>query len=131
MQPSKYEGLDVLPADKVTNSAGDLLRGARMSTLLQEFAADYDRVVFDLPPLMLVADVETFADQLDGVVLLIREEAVPRRIVMASVGRLRRSGIRIVGAILNGVRSERHGYAYYSHERYGEGGKPPFARSAG
>ena len=121
VQPSKHEGLDIIPAGRVTRSPGDLLRGVRVRALVAELAAEYDRVVFDMPPLMAVADVETFADKLDGVVLLIRGEVVPRRFVAASVGRMRRSGIRPVGAILNAVRSKRHGYSYYRYEGYGRG----------
>lgn len=129
VQPSKYEGLDVLPAFKATSSAGDSLRGARVRALVEELAEDYDRVVFDLPPLVGMADVETFAHQLDGVVLLVRAETVHRRIVAAAIGRLRRSGVRTVGTILNAVRPQRRGQAYYY--RYYGSEAVPSGRSRG
>lgn len=132
VRPSGYPGLDVLPTGRVSRSVSDLLRGAHVRRFVQDVAAAYDLVVFDLPPVMAVADVETFANQLDGVVLVVRAEAVPRRIVATTSARLRRAGIKMVGTVLNAVRPQRYGYHYYYYKGYGSTeGETPRQRSAG
>lgn len=121
VQASGAPGLDVLVAGRHRGAAGELLSGARSLALLAELEGEYDMVVFDLPPALVVADVETFAHRLDALLLLYREDGLPRQAVEAAVRRLRQSGAKLVGAILNASRataSEDGGYygnGYGSH----------------
>ena len=119
--PSGIEGLDLLPAGRPMGSPNDLLRTAGAKHLLEEFKGVYDHVVFDLPPAMIVSDVETFADEFDAVALVYRSGGVSRGMLIRTVQRLRQSGVDLAGVVLNFVRhSSAGGYGYYG-EGYGYG----------
>ena len=54
VQPSQYERLDVLPADRslrqLERQLGDDDKAKRLKKLLKDFDRDYDRVLLDCPP---------------------------------------------------------------------------------
>jgi succinoglycan biosynthesis transport protein ExoP len=66
-------GLSFLPAivkQRIPHSA-DLLSGAQMDQLIQEFTGNFDYVIIDLPPLDVVVDARAIASKLDTFILAI------------------------------------------------------------
>lgn len=114
-------GIDILPAGRPGSSPNDLLRDDYARELLEEFRDAYEHVVFDLPPAMIVSDVETFAGELDAVVLVYRSGGVSRALLSRTVQRLRQSGVELAGVVMNFVsQSYAEGYGQYSYG-YGYG----------
>ncbi len=111
--------LFVLRAGRLRGSAGDVLTQANTSGLIDELAVAFDMIVFDLPPAMVVADVETFSHRLDALALLYHAGGLPRDTVTACVSRLRQAGARLAGTVMNAYRPERtvHG-GYYGKSYY-------------
>jgi capsular exopolysaccharide synthesis family protein len=121
IRSSHYAGLDLLPAGMPSTSPNDLLRDDYVRQLLEEFRDAYDHVVFDLPPALIVSDVETFAGELDAVALVYRTGGVSRGMLVRTVQRMRQSGVDLAGVILNFVRpSHGEGYGNYGYG-YGYG----------
>ncbi|HED64093.1 MAG TPA: polysaccharide biosynthesis tyrosine autokinase [Planctomycetes bacterium] len=119
---TELEGLAVLCCGSWRGTPGEALSGERPAQLIDEFLAEYDVVLFDLPPAVVVADVEAFAHKLDAIVLLYRAGGVPREVFQAALRRLKTSRANLVGAILNAVRPTRagsrsyYGYGYENDE---------------
>ena len=118
-----HENLDVLPAGRCKARPGELLAGERALPVIDELVAEYDLVVFDLPPAVLVADVANFATKLDAILLLYRSGGVPGRLLANAANRLRQAGVHLMGVILNavyvgrGVGGYGYGYGYGYAER--------------
>lgn len=114
------ENLFVLPAGTARGAGVKALAGSTIEGLIDEFAAEFDVVVFDVPPALSVADLEGFAHRLDAVLLLYRSEGHPSSAVETAVRRLRQSGAPLVGCLMNGVRALKHsGYYQYGYGDYG------------
>lgn len=119
---TEVETLSVLTAGHYRGTPGEALSSDTVSRLIDEFLSEYDLVVFDLPPAVLVADVEVFAHKLDALVLLYRSGGVPREAFVSAVRRVRASGAKLAGLILNAVQPSRtdsrgyHTYGYGSPE---------------
>jgi capsular exopolysaccharide synthesis family protein len=119
--------LDVLPAGRCRGRAGEVLASPNVGPLLESLSEDYDLVVFDLPPAVVVADVANFANQLDALVLLYRCGGVPGRLLESAADRLRKAGVNLVGVIFNAVVAHSgpggygYGYGYGYANSYGEG----------
>ena len=79
----------------------------------------YDLVVFDVAPVLAVADIECLASQLDTVLLLCRSTKTTDAQVRDSVTRLRQVGANVVATVLNGVRQRRGDYGYGYGYGYG------------
>jgi capsular exopolysaccharide synthesis family protein len=112
------ENLWVLPAGDARGAGVKRLAGPAIEGLIEQFAAEFDVVVLDVPPALSVADLEGFAHRLDAVMLLYRSEGHPSSAVETAVRRLRQSGAPLVGCLLNGVRPLKH--AGYYHYGYGD-----------
>ncbi len=118
--PTTVPDLDVLPAGFHRGKPGDLLARPEIGTLVDTLADNYDVVVFDLPPALVVADVEIFAHKLDAMLLLYRADGAAREAIQSAASRLRQTGSNLVGCVLNAVRpSHGRSSAYYSYYDYG------------
>jgi capsular exopolysaccharide synthesis family protein len=121
VQSTSNPDLSVLMAGHLKGGAGEALTGPRAGELIEEWKATYDLVVFDLPPALVVADVEAFAYSLEAIVLLYRAGGLPAAAVETACVRLRQSGAKLVGAVMNAFRHERRGSGYYgAYGGYGQ-----------
>jgi len=112
--------LSVLPAGPGSHRAADLI-GPRLSSLLDEFAKEYDLVILDSPPLLGFAECLQMATAADGVLIISRAGETKRRAVAEVISVLQRLRANIVGVVLNQVsqNTSSDGYSYYGYYRYG------------
>ena len=117
---SLSNNVDVLPAGSCTGRPGELLASELAKPIIEQLTEEYDLVVFDLPPAVVVADVANFASKLDALILLYRSGGVDGRMVSATASRLRRAGVNLIGVIVNAVviQSTPGGYGYSYEESY-------------
>ncbi|MHB0971445.1 MAG: GumC family protein [Thermoanaerobaculia bacterium] len=126
---TKVNNLFVVPAGPISPNPSGLLSSDAMAKLLDFFGANFDYVLFDSPPVSLVADAQVLGNLTDGVVLCARGGRTPREIVARTRDLLIHSNVRILGVVIN--RLEEHGgaYGYYYGERYGYGERERELRS--
>jgi succinoglycan biosynthesis transport protein ExoP len=117
--------LTLLPAGLGSHRAADLI-GPRLSTLLDEFAKEYDLVFLDSPPLLGFAECLQIATAADGVLIVSLAGDTRRMAVAEVISVLNRLRANIVGVVLNQMsqKTSADGYSYYgyykySHYRYG------------
>lgn len=105
--------LDLLTSGSVPPNPSELLRSSRMKELILEVQKEYDRVLFDCPPLLGLADATILSANVDGVLLVVGANEVDRRTVQKAKESLEKVRTRILGVILNKVRPEHSGYGEY------------------
>lgn len=118
---TKVANLFVIPSGPVSPNPSGLLSSNAMQMLLEFFTTNFDYVLFDSPPVSLVADAQLLGNLTDGVVLCAHGGKTPREMIARTRDLLVRSNVRILGVLIN--RLEEHGgaYGYYYGERYGYG----------
>jgi capsular exopolysaccharide synthesis family protein len=132
--PTEVPNLWVTPSGPIPPNPSELLSSDRMRDWLKAVRARFDFVVLDTPPALAVTDATIVGMLADGVVLTLRSGKVTREEARLCRDRLRQSGIKILGAVLNRYRSLQTGlgkrYRYY--EAYGaEESEPRAAGKAG
>jgi polysaccharide biosynthesis transport protein len=111
-------------------SPADLMSSRSMRGLLDELRRSYDWIVVDSPPVGAVAEPLLLSPLMDGVVMVVGAEMVPRKAVRESLDRIRGTGARVLGVVLNRAQVEKHSYYYghyYGHYygvRYGQAQAP-------
>ncbi len=132
VQDSEIENLDILSAGVHRGKPGDLMAQHDFGSFVEDLKASYDVIVFDLPPALVVADVENLAHKLDALLLLYRSDGVAREAVRAAAARMRQTGCNLVGTVLNAVRPEhgKGGSYYHSYYEYTEEKEPVFRKGA-
>ncbi len=79
---------------------------------------EYDFVLFDSPPLLIVSDAGILAPRMDGVILVISSGRTTRRASIQAKIQLERLKANLVGVILNQVERGESGYYPYKYYPY-------------
>ena len=118
--PSGMPNCDVIVAGPLPPNPAELLGSDAMRRMINEMAAEYDQVLFDGSPVMVVSDACILSTQVDGVVLVIRAGRNSTGIVQKAAGQLQRIGAHVLGAVLQGVRTTAGGYLRKNYETFYE-----------
>lgn len=94
----------LLNAEGVSDS-GRLVSSRNLDKLLRWAGENYDFVVLDLPPMSKVTDAERIMDVVDGSLLVVRQNAAPAKALNKTIASLNRGKAKMLGCVLNNVRS--------------------------
>jgi len=129
LQPKHTQQMPVRRPDILTAGPSPLnpiawLSSHRMTELLEEWSQAYDYVLIDTPPVVGVADAQSLAAKVDGVVLVVGVDQATRPAVTRAIELLMGTGCNIPGVVVNLVDRDRQGYghprsygAYYGKSR--------------
>lgn len=108
-------GIRIIPSGPLPPNPSELLGSARMIQLIEEMKEYADVVIFDTPPIMSVTDAVVLSTKVDGVIMVLHSGHVPVKVAQRALMQLKKVGVRIFGAVLNTVESnrEKQHYHYY------------------
>lgn len=118
ISPTLAEGLWVLTSGPLPPNPAELLGSGRMKDLLPRLVEEYDIVLIDTPPVLAVTDAAVLAPQVDAAVLVARAGVTRLDMLQEAKASLEKTGVHLLGAVLNGLRPESDGYYYYYHYKY-------------
>jgi len=100
-----FEKLTLLQAGRVPANSTELLHSEKMNNLIKELKSRYsDRyIIIDSPPIMSTSEPDVLAEQVDGVVVVVRAGMTPREIVEDVVSQINPD--KLLGVIMNDVKS--------------------------
>jgi tyrosine-protein kinase Etk/Wzc len=116
------DNLHVITAGTRPPNPSEILSSTRFREFLKEAAKDYNFVFIDSPPILPVADASGIATLVDGVFLVYKVGKIGRGVLRRAKSNLENVDAKLVGVILNGVRSDEgpEYYRYHSHYYYGQ-----------
>jgi Mrp family chromosome partitioning ATPase len=99
-----------------------------MAELIDEWREEYNYVIIDSPPILMVSDALEVASRADDAVMIIRAGLTRKKAITRSFELLSRSKIHILGAIINDIDLDIENlYTYssrgYGYKYYGENGR--------
>lgn len=112
---SGIPNLNIITSGKPTMSPNDIFDQADIPGFLQELKFYFDTVIIDSPPIIPVSDPMLFADQVDGVIMVVKSGSTQREVVLRAVNLLNNSAVNLMGIILNDQESV---LPYYYKDRY-------------
>lgn len=110
-----YPNLDVLPAGKRATNPTQILTSPAFEQMLNELAEKYDRIIIDTPPIAAVSDVLSLLSYSDGVIYVMKFNAVKRKTAKSNLRRILESNTPVFGAILNQISTVVASYYYSSY----------------
>ena len=109
-------GLDVMPAGLLPPNPLELLGSEKFTALLQQLEAQYDRIVIDTPPTLIVSDALVTGRIAAGAIIVVKASATRLKLIHATISKLIKHGIAIDGVIVNQVNEkitkQEYGKAY-------------------
>jgi polysaccharide biosynthesis transport protein len=109
IRPTHAEGLWLLTAGYCDIDAIHALATEQIQPVFEKIRAEYDFIVIDGAPVLGMSDSLIFGQYCDGVILSVRRDfsAMPK--INQAAELLRGVGIRLIGAVVNGVASNSDG----------------------
>ena len=97
------DNLSVLPAGFTPHNSLFLIDSPQMNTLLNDFDRNYDFIIFDTPPLVLLPDVLTLGKMADGILLVVRPGIIDVASATTAKIQLNQSDLKVLGLVMNGI----------------------------
>ena len=110
VRKTPLDNLDYLAAGPAPPNPSELLGSDYLRELVNAATAEYDQILFDLPPVLLVSDALVLGTTVDGVILVCRARANSRGVAGRAAQQLTRINARILGTVLNAAQVRRGGY---------------------
>lgn len=123
------KNLSVMPAGKRVPNLAELFGRSELPAFLQGVAVGFDRVVIDSAPVLAVSDTLLLAPHAGTVCLVVRARTTPGPAAVRAVEKLRESGAKIAGFVLNALPIRNGGY-YYHYQAPGYGSDEVYGASA-
>jgi capsular exopolysaccharide synthesis family protein len=114
--------LSVLVAGSRPVNPTELLESQFFIDFIERVLEEYDHVIFDSGPMLMVSESVAMAPRVDGVVTVVRARGNSRGLLQRLRDELRRVKAEHIGVVLNAVRSQGGGYygrnikSYYQYE---------------
>ena len=115
------------------NNSTELIRSEGMKKLLAQAKRNVDVVIIDTPPMDACPDAECLTELADAVILVVRQDATPARMINDAIDAINASDAMLFGCIFNNVyaadinesysygSSGKYGYGKYGYSKYGSG----------
>lgn len=114
-------GLDILPSGTIPPNPSELLVSPRFISMINRLKEEYDYIIFDTPPIGVVADALLLKDLVAGFVIVIRERSTTHGDIQNLIDSAKMADCKILGFVkvgcIKGKKRGRRGY-YYNYYNY-------------
>lgn len=115
IQPNMW----VCTAGSIPPNPAELLGSEQMAVTLKALSDLFDVIIVDLPPVTVVSDAAVVSKQVDGMVVVVRQDYCDRDSLASLVRQLQFAGSKILGFVMTGSTTHNRSYKRYG-KVYGE-----------
>ena len=118
LQETQVPNLAVMSAGPKPMNPTELFESQLLIDFIDRALEEFDHVIFDSGPLMVVAEAQAMAPRVDGVVSVVRAKTNNRGLLQRMRDELRKNKAEHLGVVLNAVRAQGGGYYRKSIQTY-------------
>ena len=107
--------LDIILSGNIPPNPAELLSNGRLEKLLAEAKKDYDFIIIDTPPTLLVTDTLVISHLVDTTLYVVRADYTPKKILEFSVNLSDKGKLKNMAYVINNVGSNYKGYGNYGY----------------
>jgi len=116
---AEYDNLAVISCGDLPPNPTELLSSKRFEMVLNVLKETYEYIIVDLPPVAEVSDALIASKLMDGMIVVVRQDYVDKRILDDAIHQLNLSNARIIGLVMNCAHYETK-YGKYKYKKYGK-----------
>ncbi|MBN4056888.1 CpsD/CapB family tyrosine-protein kinase [bacterium AH-315-J21] len=118
IKKTELDRLDIITAGKHIDNPTEVFDASRIGRLIDEVADQYDFIILDSPPVLPVSDPMLLAEEVDGVLLVVKAGETQRDVVVRARDLLTGSTDRLLGVVLNNLNNSLPYYFNPNYYRY-------------
>jgi len=118
----KVDGVDIITAGTKTPFPTKIIQSPKLKTLIEQLRGEYDYILIDTTPVIVVTDALLVSQLVDGFLLVCAQHSTRKREFQDAVEVLTRANAPVIGGVMtmvtedDGLRKGRYGYNYnYSY----------------
>ena len=129
IQETDVDNLYLIPAGNVPPNPSELLVSTKMQTLIDQLSQNFDIIIFDAPPCLIVADALILARLVDFSIIVTAQNTTKMDNLKRTKSAIENVGGKVAGVVLNKVQINAKSYenSYYYGEKLSNV-KPPKRR---
>ncbi|MEH2455815.1 GumC family protein [Nostoc sp.] len=105
--------LSVITSGPIPPDPTKLLSSQKMKQLMADLHNSFDLVIYDVPPLVGLADASLIVPHTDGLLIVARIQKTNSSMLKAALDNLKISRLNILGIVGNGQKNTKNSYYYY------------------
>jgi tyrosine-protein kinase Etk/Wzc len=109
------ENLDIILSGTIPPNPAELLSNGRLEKLIAEAKKEYDFIIVDTPPTLLVTDTLVISHLVDTTLYVVRADYTPKKILEFSVNLSDKGKLRNMAYVINNVGANYKGYGTYGY----------------
>jgi capsular exopolysaccharide synthesis family protein len=113
-----YDSLDVITCGVIPPNPAEMLGSNQMEAFIESIENEYDYIIFDTPPVGLVADTAVLSKMLDGIVWVVSYGKTVKETARFAKETLDSVNANIIGCVFNSVKADSYGNRGY-YRKYG------------
>ena len=124
IKSTEVTNLHAITSGTLPPNPSELLSSGRMSEILKLLGDQFNTVIIDSPPTLLVTDAIVLAQRVDGVLLVVKPSVTKWASLKQAIEQLQRVKANLLGVVVNDVNVGRSRYYYYRgyyKQKYGKG----------
>jgi capsular exopolysaccharide synthesis family protein len=107
--------LYVLTCGPIPPNPAELISSRAMNEFFESALNEFDMVVFDSPPVLVVTDAQLLANKCDGTVLVVSSGFTEKENALKAKERLTAAQGKLLGVVLNNKKQDQSQQYYYYH----------------
>jgi polysaccharide biosynthesis transport protein len=116
----KMPNLHIMASGPTPPLPSELLGSKHMEDMIAALRLEYDFIIIDTPPTLVVTDAQVISRMADAIVLLVRYGTVQRHVAQRSIDLLERSRAHFLGIAINAVDLRAPEYSEYYGRKYSD-----------
>lgn len=120
IQPTASRRLWMMGAGRIPENPSELLSSTNLEAVVTELSGDFDLVVIDSPPVLVVTDAVITSRAVDGVVLVARSSETPQQALRVAMRSLAMADAKLLGVVLNDVSTVDAGHYFGDPKGYAD-----------
>ncbi len=116
---TQIPNLHLVPSGPLPPNPSEILGSQRMRQFVETLAGQFDRIIFDSPPVLAMADSAVLATLSDGVLLVVKVGTVPHDLLRRATEQIEAVKAKVLGVLLSQADLRRDSYYYrYYYQNY-------------
>jgi len=108
--------LDFISCGTIPLNPAELLGSKKLELFINELSKNYDRIIFDAPPVLAATDAVVLSTKVDTTILVFKAGFTHKQAAMKASRIIHSVHSKVLGVVLNMVKAE--DYKYYQYYNY-------------